>query len=75
MHHGGAPDIAVLEAAVPENFKRDLEQRGHKTAVVPALGKVNAVECPLGLDVHTENIACFVYADPRGGGLAAEAER
>ena len=75
VHHGGAPDIAVLEAAVPENFKRDLEQRGHKTAVVPALGKVNAVECPLGLDVRTENIACFVYADPRGAGLAAEAER
>lgn len=75
VHHGGAPDIAVLEATVPEGMKRALEQRGHKTAVVPSLGRVNAAECPLGLDVSTENIACFVYADPRGAGMAAEAER
>ena len=74
-HHGGAPNIAVLEASVPENVKRELELRGHKTAVVPTLGKINAVECPLGLDARSENIACFVHADPRGAGLATEAER
>lgn len=75
VHHGGAPDIAVLEATVPEGMKRALEQRGHKTAIVPSLGRVNAAECPLGLDVASESIACFVYADPRSAGMAAEAER
>ena len=54
---------------------RELELRGHKTAVVPTLGKINAVECPLGLDARSENIACFVHADSRGAGLATEAER
>ena len=75
VHHGGAPDVAVLEASVPEGIRRALEQRGHKTAVVPSLGRVNAAECPLGLDVGSETVACFVYADPRGAGMATEAER
>ena len=60
---------------MPPGMKRALEQRGHKTATVPSLGRVNAMECPLGLDVQSENIACFVYADPRFSGMAAEAER
>ena len=75
VHHGGAPDIAVLEESVPQGMKSALERRGHKTATVPSLGRVSAAECPLGLDVATENIACFVYADPRAAGIAAEAER
>lgn len=75
VHHGGAPDVAVLEESVPADFKRALEQIGHKTVTVPSLGRVNALECPLGLDVKTETIACFVFADPRGAGIAAEAER
>lgn len=75
VHHGGAPDIAVLEESVPQGIKLALEQKGHKTATVPSLARVNAAECPLGLDVSTENIACFVYADPRFSGIAAEAER
>ena len=75
VHHSGVPDVALLEASVSEKYKYDLEQRGHKTEVVPALGKVNAVECPLGLDARSENIACFVHADPRGAGMAVEAER
>jgi hypothetical protein len=29
----------------------------------------------LGLDSRIEEIACFVNSDPRGFGLAAEAER
>lgn len=74
-HHGGTPDIAVLEESVPKDVKRDLEQRGHNLETVPALGKINAVECPLGLDVSSEDIACFVHADPRGAGIAIEAER
>jgi hypothetical protein len=43
--------------------------------VVPDLGRVNAAECPLGLDARSDEIACFVHADPRGFGIAAEAER
>lgn len=75
VHHGGAPDIAVLEQSVPNGIKGALERRGHKTAVVPSLGRVNAAECPLGLDSKSETVACFVQADPRGAGMAAEAER
>jgi len=75
VHHSGSPDVAVLEESVPADIKTALERLGHKTAVVPSLGRVNAAECPLGLDAKTETIACFVYADPRGAGMAAEAER
>ncbi len=75
VHHGGAPDIAVLEQSVPETVKAALQKRGHKTVVVPTLGRVNAAECPLGLDTQSETIACFVVADPRGAGMAAESER
>lgn len=75
VHHGGAPDIAVLEEAVPAGVKNALERRGHKTVTVPSLGRINAVECPFGLDAASESIACFVFADPRTAGMAAEAER
>jgi gamma-glutamyltranspeptidase/glutathione hydrolase len=75
VHHGGAPDVAVLEPTVPESIKKGLQRRGHKTIVAPSLGRVNAAECPLGLDAVSETVACFVYADPRGAGVAAEAER
>lgn len=75
VHHGGAPDIAILEESVPADMKAALERMGHETAIVPALGRVNAAECPLGLNAVTESIACFVYADPRSAGMAAEAER
>lgn len=75
VHHSGAPDVAVLEESVPAEIKAGLERLGHKTVVVPSLGRVNAAECPLGLDAKTDSIACFVYADPRGAGMSAEAER
>ncbi len=75
VHHGGEPDVAVLEQAVPKGIKGGLQRRGHKTVTVPTLGRINAVECPLGLDTKSESVACFVYADPRGAGMAAEAER
>ncbi len=75
VHHGGSPDVAVLENAVPDSIANALRRRGHKTVTVPTLGRVNAAECPLGLDSESEAVACFVYADPRGAGLATEAER
>lgn len=75
VHHGGMPDVAVLEETVPEGVKESLRQKGHKTVVVPTLGRVNAAECPLGLDSKSETVACFVVADPRGAGMAAESER
>ena len=75
VHHGGLPDVAVLEETVPEGVKASLRQKGHKTVVVPSLGRVNAAECPLGLDSSSETVVCFVVADPRGSGIAAESER
>jgi len=75
VHHGGLPDVVLAEKTVPAAVLAGLRDRGHKVTVVPSLGRINAAECPLGLDVQTEAAACFVFADPRGFGIAAEAER
>ena len=75
VHHGGLPDVVLAEKSVPEAVIGTLRSQGHQVTVVPDLGRVNAAECPLGLDARSDEIACFVHADPRGFGIAAEAER
>ena len=75
VHHGGLPDVVLAEKSVPEAVIGALRGQGHQVTVVPDLGRVNAAECPLGLDARSEEVACFVHADPRGFGIAAEAER
>jgi len=75
LHHGGLPDVVLAEKSVPEAVLGALRGRGHRVTVVPDLGRVNAAECPLGLDAKSDEVACFVHADPRGFGIAAEAER
>ena len=74
-HHGGIPDVALIENTVPKAMSGQLRAKGHRLETAPALGLVNAAECPLGLDAGSEEIACFVASDPRGDGLASEAER
>jgi gamma-glutamyltranspeptidase/glutathione hydrolase len=75
VHHGGLPDVVLAEKSVPDAVLAALRGRGHRVTVVPDLGRVNAAECPLGLDATSDEVACFVHADPRGFGIAAEAER
>ena len=75
VHHGGMPDVVLAEKSVPDATLDALRDRGHQVTVIPDLGRVNAAECPLGLDATSEEVACFVHADPRGFGIAAEAER
>ena len=75
VHHAGLPDIVLAEERVPESIVSALRARGHKVSPIPTLGRVNAAECPLGLDAYSEDLACFVHSDRRGFGIAAEAER
>ena len=75
IHHGGAPDIALAEMDVPDSIVERVRRKGHRVERAPSLGRVNAVECPLGLGTGSEEVACFVAADPRGHGLGSEAER
>ncbi|MGY8958708.1 MAG: gamma-glutamyltransferase [Alphaproteobacteria bacterium] len=75
VHHGGIPDAALVEVSLPKGVSGNLRAKGHRIETAPSLGRVNAAECPLGLNAGSEEIACFVAADPRGNGLASEAER
>jgi gamma-glutamyltranspeptidase / glutathione hydrolase len=75
IHHSGAPDITLVEKDVPDAIVERIRRNGHRVVRAPGLGRVNAAECPLGLGVGSEAVACFVFADPRGNGLASEAER
>jgi gamma-glutamyltranspeptidase/glutathione hydrolase len=75
IHQGGLPDVVLAEEAVPKEIVDGLRSRGHEVATVPSLGRINAAECPLGLDAVSEEVACFVYSDRRGYGIAAEAQR
>jgi len=75
IHHSGAPDITLIEQDVPDAIVARLARKGHLIERAPSLGRVNAAECPLGLGVGSGAAACFVFADPRGNGLASEAER
>lgn len=75
IHHGGAPNIALIEKDVPDSIVEQIRRKGHRVERAPGLGRVNAAECPLGLGVGVEQSACFISADPRGNGLASEAER
>ncbi len=75
IHHGGLPDVVLAEESVSQSVVAGLRGKGNEVVSVPSLGRLNAAECPLGLDAAIEEIACFVNSDPRGFGLAAEAER
>lgn len=75
IHHSGAPDLTLVEQGVDPGIIDSLRQRGHNIETIAKLGRVNAVECPLGLGTSIEDIACFSFADKRGLGLSVEAER
>ena len=72
LHHGGVPDLVHYEQGYDRESLRHLLERGHRIAATGALGRVNAVHCPLGIPSNPKS--CTVRADPRGFGLAAGAE-
>ena len=72
VHHGGAPDVTFYEPAMPRTILNGLAARGHRLGETPVLGRVNAAFCPGGLPRLAET--CSVQADPRGHGLALNAE-
>ncbi len=65
----GVPDIAFVEKALGKEAIADLRRRGHKTRVVKAIGRVNAIYCPDGFRAKAET--CEYEPDGRGAGLAA----
>ncbi len=72
IHHGGFPDVVLLEPRVNGAVRDALTRRGHALREVPAIGRVNAFHCSDGLRNHGET--CEVAHDPRGFGLAATAQ-
>lgn len=68
VHHPGAPDEVMVEAAV-QGRPPGLAERGHTVVPGPAQGRVNAILCPQGL--VEKATACRFIADRRGHGLAA----
>ncbi|MEE8189433.1 MAG: gamma-glutamyltransferase [Kiloniellales bacterium] len=72
LHHGGAPDVVLLEPRVDETVRKGLAARGHVLRDVPALGRVSAFYCPKGL--RNNPGSCEVAHDPRGFGLAVTAQ-
>jgi gamma-glutamyltranspeptidase/glutathione hydrolase len=64
FHHQWQPDQLRLESAVPDAIRADLEKRGHRLLVVPAIGVTQAVACQAD--------GSFTgAADPRADGTAA----
>jgi gamma-glutamyltranspeptidase / glutathione hydrolase len=70
MHHSGNPDIVYYEQGYNEDVIQTLIKKGHRVAVTPALGLVNAVGCLQGLTNDLNS--CEVATDPRGFGLAVK---
>ena len=68
VHHPGWPDQAVVERSLPDAARNALTSRGHALVAVPAIGRVNAVDCPTGVPSGREP-RCISAPDPRGEGL------
>jgi gamma-glutamyltranspeptidase/glutathione hydrolase len=64
IHHGGVPDITVVEKGEDSAVLSALADHGHKTFEVDALGDVEAAYCPGG--VLKDSDSCTAASDPRG---------
>ncbi|MGE4220329.1 MAG: gamma-glutamyltransferase [Alphaproteobacteria bacterium] len=73
VHHPGWPDQAVVERSLPDAARNALASRGHALVAVPAIGRVNAVDCPTGIPNGREP-RCISAPDPRGEGLGLNLE-
>jgi gamma-glutamyltranspeptidase/glutathione hydrolase len=70
VHRGGG-DTLYVEKGLGDDTIAALKAMGHTIAVVPSLGRVNAIDCPPGYPVTPKKTLCWAEADPRGFGLAA----
>lgn len=70
VHQAGGNKLYV-EEGLGDDVIAALEAKGHSVAVVPSLGRVNAIDCPPGYPVTPDKTLCWAEADPRGFGLAA----
>jgi len=69
LHHGGIPDIVLIEPDFGAVLRDSLSQRGHQLAKVLEIGRVNAIHCPGGSPRSPET--CVFVTDRRGFGLAS----
>lgn len=66
VHHAGLPDAVAVEEKLSSEGQGGLLERNHRTKVVEALGRVNAVACREGVRLGPEN--CEIENEPRGSG-------
>jgi gamma-glutamyltranspeptidase/glutathione hydrolase len=72
MHRSTAPDFVFVEQGADPQIVRGLSRLGYEIGYTPTIGRVVAAHCP---DGNPDDPATCVYAaDPRGFGLAAQAE-
>ena len=69
LHHGGMPDIVLIEPEIETAEREILGRRGHRIAEIPEIGRVNALHCPRGAPRSPET--CVFASDRRGFGLAS----
>jgi len=72
VHHGGAPDVLLVEPGIDAGTRAGLRNRGYTLREAADLGRVNAFYCARGLRGSQEE--CTVKTDPRGSGLASMAQ-
>ena len=62
----------LYEPALAPSIVKYLDKKGHKVAVAKNNSVVNIAHCPKGLPLEPDE--CHVLNDPRGEGLAIEAQ-
>lgn len=73
VHHGGVPDVVHFEPGTSDGVLAGLITRQHRLVENREIGRVNAFECPEGLQ-DDEDDRCSVASDPRGSGLGLLAQ-
>lgn len=66
LWHSGDADV-LYDEALPAAIEEGLRRRGHRLLAAPALGRVNALACPIGMARAMER--CRLEADPRSNGI------
>ncbi|HSO43867.1 MAG TPA: gamma-glutamyltransferase [Rhodospirillales bacterium] len=72
MHRSTAPDFVFVEQGADADVVRGLSRMGYELGYTPTIGRVVAAHCPDGSP--DDPATCVYAADPRGYGLAAQAE-
>lgn len=72
IHRSTAPDFVFVEQGEDPAVVRGLSRLGYDLGLTPAIGRAVAVHCPDGSP--DDPATCVYAADPRGYGLAAQAE-